>query len=99
MNEKEAEHIIANLKRKATHVEWYNAERKEHYGVIAKTIEGKEKLRKKGYILFDFKDFEGKNSSRQCAALKLPDDLCQSDIKDARNSGCCRSLKEVIERR
>lgn len=58
VNEKEAEHIIANLKRKAMQVKWYNAERKEHYGVIAKTIKGKERLRKKGYISLDLSDFE-----------------------------------------
>ncbi len=33
-------------------------ERREHYGIIAKTIEEKETLREKGYHAFDLEDFE-----------------------------------------
>jgi len=40
-------------------------ERKEHYGIIAKEIAGKEKLREKGYKAFDFSDLNAEFSS-QC---------------------------------
>jgi len=59
LNEKNAEKILADLERKAVLVRWHNARRKEYYGVIAKNIEGKEKLREKSYLAFDLRDFEG----------------------------------------
>jgi AAA+ ATPase superfamily predicted ATPase len=34
-----------------------NEESKEHFGLIAKQIEGKERLKKEGYFVFDFDDF------------------------------------------
>ena len=57
MNAEEAEIILAELKRKATLVKWYNARRKERYGIIAKDIEDKEELKGMGYIVFDLRDF------------------------------------------
>ncbi len=57
-NQLEVEKILADLKRKAALVKWHNAEREEHYGIIAKTIEEKEALRKKGYLAFDLNDFK-----------------------------------------
>jgi len=39
-------------------VKWYNSKRKERYGIIAKKIEDKEKLRSAGYLAFDLADFE-----------------------------------------
>lgn len=45
MDTKEAKIILAELKRKAALVNWYNARRKERYGIIAKDIRDKEKLR------------------------------------------------------
>lgn len=57
MNERDAVDILTDLKRKATMVKWHNSGRKEHYGIIAKAIEGKEKLREKGYQAFDLQDF------------------------------------------
>jgi hypothetical protein len=53
----EVEIILAELKRKATLVNWYNARRKERYGIIAKDIRDKEKLKGMGYIIFDLRDF------------------------------------------
>ncbi|HWQ96414.1 MAG TPA: ATP-binding protein [Candidatus Methylomirabilis sp.] len=55
---KEAGRILADLKRKAPLVNWQNAERKEQYGIIAKTIEMKEAFREKGYLAFDLDDFK-----------------------------------------
>ncbi len=53
-----AKKIIADLKRKATFVSWYNSRRKEHFGIIAKRIDGKEELKKQGYLAYDLRDFE-----------------------------------------
>jgi hypothetical protein len=30
----------------------------EYFGIIGKNIEGKEKLREKGYLVFDLRDFK-----------------------------------------
>ncbi len=49
--------IIEELKKKAGYVRWNNDERKEYYGVIAKKIEGKDSLRRDGYLAFDLRDF------------------------------------------
>ncbi|HEY9207411.1 MAG TPA: hypothetical protein VIO58_15985 [Candidatus Methanoperedens sp.] len=57
MNTKEAELILADLKRKATLVKWHNARRKERYGIIAKDIKDKEKLKSMDYLVFDLRDF------------------------------------------
>jgi hypothetical protein len=54
---KDAFAIIAELNNKSRYVDWNTSKRKEHFGVIAKKIEGKERLRKEGYIVFDFDDF------------------------------------------
>ena len=37
-------------------VNWNNQKRKEHFGLIAKKIKGKEELRKDGYICYDLDD-------------------------------------------
>ncbi len=58
LKEKDVERILADMKRKAALVRWHNLERREHYGIIAKTIEEKETLREKGYHAFDLEDFE-----------------------------------------
>ncbi|VVB94470.1 Archaea bacterial proteins of uncharacterised function [uncultured archaeon] len=58
LKEKEVERILADLKGKASQVKWHNAERKEHFGIIAKNIEGKRTFKKKGYHAFDLEDFE-----------------------------------------
>jgi AAA+ ATPase superfamily predicted ATPase len=56
LNEREALKIITDLEQKAALVQWHDSGRKEHYGIIAKEIEGKEKLREKGYKAFDLSD-------------------------------------------
>lgn len=57
LNTKEVEIIFAELKRKAALVNWYNGRRKIRYGIIAKDIKDKEKLRDLGYLVFDLGDF------------------------------------------
>jgi hypothetical protein len=55
---KEAERILRDLRQKAPHVKWHNQDRGEKYGIIAKRIAGKEKLREKGYYAYDLEDIE-----------------------------------------
>ena len=50
--------ILEELKEKAKEVKWNDEERKEYYGVIAKKIKGKEKLREGGFLCYDLRDFE-----------------------------------------
>ncbi|VVB92789.1 Archaea bacterial proteins of uncharacterised function [uncultured archaeon] len=57
LNAEDAEIILAELKRKATLVKWYNVRRTERFGIIAKNIDDKEKLKGMGYIVFDLMDF------------------------------------------
>jgi len=64
MNERDVFEILTELKRKATLVQWHNSERKEHYGIIAKAIEGKERLREKGYQVFDLDELNETFSSQ-----------------------------------
>ncbi len=56
---KRALEIIKDLKRKAGIVKWYNNQRIELFGIAAKEIEGKERLREEGYLALDLEDIEG----------------------------------------
>ena len=58
MSEAETLSLIGQLKEKSVHVHWRNENRNEHYGIIARTIEGKEKLTDAGYFVYDLNDFE-----------------------------------------
>jgi AAA+ ATPase superfamily predicted ATPase len=49
--------ILAELKNKSRYVDWNRNKHKEHFGLIAKKIDGKARLRKEGYFVFDFDDF------------------------------------------
>lgn len=53
----DTETIIENLKEISTFDYWKNKNRKNYFCIIAKTIKGKENLRKKGYMVFDLEDF------------------------------------------
>ena len=55
---KDAERVIADLKRKAVMVKWGDEARREYYGIIAKAVEGKESLRETGYLVYDLSDLE-----------------------------------------
>jgi hypothetical protein len=47
--------VLAELRKKASHVQWNNGKRKEHYCIIAKSFPGKKP---DGCALFDLKDIE-----------------------------------------
>ena len=49
--------ILLDLQEKSKFVDWNNNVRKEHFGLIAKKITGKDKLRVKGFAVFDLDDF------------------------------------------
>ncbi|GFO98141.1 hypothetical protein ig2599ANME_2363 [groundwater metagenome] len=55
---KRALEIINDLKRKSELVKWYNKQRIGLFGIAAKQIKGKERLREEGYIAVDFEDIE-----------------------------------------
>ncbi len=48
--------IMEKLKEKSTFVKWNKIDRVEHFGLIAKTIKGKDVLREKGFFVFDLED-------------------------------------------
>ncbi len=50
--------ILQELKEKATHVPGHNKQRSEHYGIIARSIDNKQELRKQGYFVYDLKDWK-----------------------------------------
>ena len=58
LREKETRNLLDELKEKAKEVDWNNEERKEYYGVIAKKINGKEKLRRERYLCYDLEDMK-----------------------------------------
>ncbi len=53
----QAEKVISGLMNKSGYVDWYLGKRKEHFGLVAKRIEGKDELKSKGLIVFDLDDF------------------------------------------
>jgi AAA+ ATPase superfamily predicted ATPase len=54
----EARMILEALKKKSKFVSWKVKNRVEYFGIVGKTIEGKDKLREKGYLVFDIRDIE-----------------------------------------
>ena len=50
--------LLDELKEKSNYVEWHNSKRKEHYGIIARKLDGKDKLRKKGLLVYDLDDWK-----------------------------------------
>lgn len=44
---------MRDLTEKSRFVQWHNGERKEYFGLAAKTADGK----KKGFVIFDLDDF------------------------------------------
>jgi len=54
----EARMILEALKKKSMFVSWKVKNRVEYFGIVGKTIEGKDKLREKGYLVFDIRDIE-----------------------------------------
>jgi len=56
LEEEEVSRITKKLKEVSKEVGWFNDKRTEYFGVIAKEVENKEKLKKDGYFVFDLKD-------------------------------------------
>ena len=54
-----AQKVLYDLKKKSNSVSWSKNKRIEYFGIVAKKIEGKEKLKRNGYIVFDLDDFNG----------------------------------------
>jgi len=54
----EARRILADLKYKSEYVEWNAESRVEHFGLIAKSMDGKEELMKEGYFCYDLEDVQ-----------------------------------------
>lgn len=50
--------ILEELKEKATFVKWLNDNRLEQYGIIARKLEDKDKLKRKGFLAYDLKDWK-----------------------------------------
>ena len=58
----EASRILAGLEEKSESVDWNNENRKEHFGVIGKRVEGKANLRGEGYLCYDLEDMQKKQN-------------------------------------
>ena len=50
--------VLEGLEEKSESVRWFNEDRQEYFGIIAKKIGKveKEKLRSEGYLVFDLED-------------------------------------------
>lgn len=57
LSHREAEKILNALRDKAELVNWHSGMRTDYYGIIAEGIEGKEELRKQGFLIYNIKDF------------------------------------------
>ena len=58
LGKRDIDRILRDLMRKASLVQWHRHDRRERYGIIAKKIKGKEKLREKGIHAYDLDDIE-----------------------------------------
>ncbi|OPY26018.1 MAG: Archaeal ATPase [Methanocella sp. PtaU1.Bin125] len=58
LSEAEARKILDDLREKARYVEWHNGDRKETFGIFARSITKKESLRRDGFLAFDLRDFQ-----------------------------------------
>ena len=50
--------IMEKLKEKSSFVKWNKTDRVEHFGIVAKKIEGKDVLKEKGFFVLDMEDFQ-----------------------------------------
>jgi len=65
----EAQKILDILKTKSKFVPWEAKDRVEYFGIIGKSIEDKEKLREKGYLAFDLRDFKSPSATSTAAQI------------------------------
>jgi AAA+ ATPase superfamily predicted ATPase len=57
LSHKDAERVLFDLQEKSKHIDWNIEKRKEYYAIFAKSIEGKEALRKSGFLVWDLEDY------------------------------------------
>lgn len=57
LSERKAAQVLNELQEKSRVVQWHNDARNEHFGIVAKKVEGKEAIRAEGFIAFDLDDF------------------------------------------
>ncbi|HJH30529.1 MAG TPA: ATP-binding protein [Methanosarcinaceae archaeon] len=58
LSKKDALDVLEKLMDKSASVQWNNDKRTEYFGLVAKRIDGKELLRKKGFVIFDLDDYD-----------------------------------------
>ncbi|MCK4811597.1 MAG: hypothetical protein KAS74_04940 [Methanosarcinales archaeon] len=54
-----AKRILGDLEGKSGFVDWNKGARVEYFGLIAKRLEGKERLTKERYLCYDLEDMWG----------------------------------------
>ncbi|MEA1945161.1 MAG: ATP-binding protein [Euryarchaeota archaeon] len=57
LSERDAMNVLNEVKEKSRFVQWNKGARKEYFGLVAKNIGGKDKLRTEGSFVFDLDDF------------------------------------------
>lgn len=57
MRHKDSERVLFDLQEKSKSVEWNIGKRKEFFAIFAKKIEGKEALRRNGFLAWDLEDY------------------------------------------
>lgn len=57
LRQREAEQVLSDLKEKSKYVDWNIGKRKEHFAIFAKKIEGKEAIKKSGFLVWDLDDY------------------------------------------
>ena len=70
---REAEKLLNALRDKAKLVEWHvkGGDKREYYGIIAESIEGKEKLRNQGFMVYDLEEREAFYRSKGKTKAKI----------------------------
>ena len=58
LTERDAARLLNDLQRKSDLVRWHNDTRREHYGIFARRIEGKDALRRDCVYAFDLRDVD-----------------------------------------
>jgi AAA+ ATPase superfamily predicted ATPase len=58
LSERDALDILNDLNSKSGFVLWNNEMQRKYFLLVSKKIEGKDALRKKGFMVFDLDDFD-----------------------------------------
>ena len=58
LSERDALYILNGLKSKSGFVLWNNEVQRKYFCLVAKKVDGKDALRKKGFMVFDLDDFD-----------------------------------------